>query len=72
MESTAKDHAQSRKLFHQLLREIKRVDSAYDFEKYSELKGKRNLLEWFLTRRPTMKDLVSRNIIPADKVASNC
>jgi hypothetical protein len=66
METNARDYPLARKLFHQLLREMKRVDSSNDPEKYNELKGKKNLLEWFLPRRPGVKELLSRNILTGD------
>ena len=66
MELSAKDPENVRKMFHQLLREVKRVESYNDPEKANENRKKKNVLEWFLTKRPTRQELIDRKILPSD------
>ena len=66
MDLSAKDPENVRKMFHQLLREVKRVESYNDPEKANENRKKKNVLEWFLTKRPTRQELIDRKILPSD------
>jgi hypothetical protein len=65
LEVSCKELVGVKKLFQTLIRDLQRIESQNDPTKMSENKKKKNMLEWFLPRRPSQQELLEKRIIPS-------